>query len=307
MKKVKLFKISLIIATLLGFSSSISASESISKDRVVKNSVATPTKLIKQWETKQRNQLDTPESVLYDGKRDRIYVSNVNSSKSKKNWIDNDGFISKLKRDGTIETLVWVSGLKAPKGLARHLNYLYVADLDTVAKIDITNGVIEDIFQAPKGVKHLNDIVYDRKRRVLYVTDSSLKNIYKMTLDGKFSTFYNKERNRPRQNGLYLRNDRLVMQGNRGKLKYLDLKKRVRRTISKTVFNANIDGISAYKNRGYIVSDWKGKIYFVGRRGKAKLLLSTAPTRSADILYSPTLNLLLVPDFNDRIIAYKVQ
>ncbi len=300
MKKVKFFKVSLIIASILGFSSYLNAATNVSQNSSV------PTKLIKEWES-PRNQLDTPESVIYDVRKKKIYVSNVNGSASKKYWRDNDGFISKLKPNGTIENLVWVSGLKAPKGLSVYKNHLYVADVDRVVKIDTVNGVIEDIFKAPAGVKHLNDLIYDRKRNVLYVSDSSSKKIFKMTLDGRFSLFYKKERNRPRQNGLYISHDRLIMQGNRGKLKSINLKTHKRRTISTTVFNATIDGIWRYKNLGYLVSSWSGKIYFVSKRGKAKLLLSTSPTKSADILYSSTLGLLLVPDFNDRIIAYKVK
>jgi DNA-binding beta-propeller fold protein YncE len=307
MEKIKFFRIGLIIASVLSFGSYLHALENISQKKIVTKKSTTPTKLIKKWETRQRNQLDTPESVLYDRSKKKIYVSNVNSSKSKKHWIDNDGFISKLNKNGTIDTLVWVSGLKAPKGLAVHKNHLYVADINSVVKIDTINGVIEDIFYAPKGVNHLNDLVYDKKRNVLYVSDSSSKKIFKMTLDGRFKLFYKKERNKPRQNGLYIYNDKLIMQGNRGKLKSLSLKTYKRRTISKTIFNANIDGIWRYKNMGYLVSDWQGKIYFVSKRGKAKLLLTTKPIRSADISYSSALGLLLVPDFNDRIIAYRVK
>src|SRR2546429_8749434 len=63
----------------------------------------------------------TPESVKYDAQLDLYFVTNINGHPSVK---DNNGFISRVRPDGSIESLEFVSGgragvvLHAPKGTA---------------------------------------------------------------------------------------------------------------------------------------------------------------------------------------------
>src|SRR2546429_8209414 len=63
----------------------------------------------------------TPESVKYDAELDLYFVTNINRHPMAK---DNNGFISSVRPDGSIESLVFVSGgrggveLHAPKGTA---------------------------------------------------------------------------------------------------------------------------------------------------------------------------------------------
>src|SRR6188472_3198199 len=68
--------------------------------------------------------LDTPESVLFDGSRDILYVANIAGDPVAK---DGNGYLSILDLDGTIRTEKWVTGLDAPKGLHLDSDTLYVS------------------------------------------------------------------------------------------------------------------------------------------------------------------------------------
>src|SRR5688572_25512308 len=62
----------------------------------------------------------TPESVLHDAAGDMYLVSNINGAPAAK---DDNGFISRLRPDGQIDVLEWITGdsanvtLHAPKGM----------------------------------------------------------------------------------------------------------------------------------------------------------------------------------------------
>ena len=68
--------------------------------------------ITKLWETSE-TELQTPESVIHDEKRNVLYVANINGSPMEK--VEN-GFISKLSLEGEILDLKWFSeSLWAPK------------------------------------------------------------------------------------------------------------------------------------------------------------------------------------------------
>jgi hypothetical protein len=159
------------------------------------------------------------------------------------------------------------------------------------------------------NINRLNDIVFDVNTNTIYLTDYKTMQIIKMTNDGTFSVFYTKENsNSPFQNGLYIDGRELIMQGEEGYLKSINLDTQKISIISNNLDNIKLmDGIWKYKENGYLVSDWYGQIYFINNNGISTLLLSTDPVRSADISYSSDLGLLLVPDFNNKIIAYEIK
>src|SRR5207249_6868608 len=49
----------------------------------------------------------TPESVKYDPDLDMYFVTNINGNPSAK---DNNGFISRIRPDGTVDSLAFVAG-----------------------------------------------------------------------------------------------------------------------------------------------------------------------------------------------------
>jgi sugar lactone lactonase YvrE len=117
----------------------------------------------------------TPESVLYDAENDVYFVSNIQGAPSAK---DGNGFISKIKPDGTVEALKWVDGTKketplhAPKGMAIVNGVLHVADIDAVRSFDLSTGKAKGVV-AIKGATFLNDLVAD-EAGTLYVSDTGV-------------------------------------------------------------------------------------------------------------------------------------
>ncbi|MGH7718701.1 MAG: hypothetical protein ACREON_07655, partial [Gemmatimonadaceae bacterium] len=77
----------------------------------------------------------TPESVLYDAEADAYFVSNINGSPGER---DNNGFISRVRADGTVDSMRFIAGgrggvtLNAPKGMALVGDTLWVTDIDAV-------------------------------------------------------------------------------------------------------------------------------------------------------------------------------
>jgi|TARA_B100001093_G_scaffold439371_1_gene439284 DNA-binding beta-propeller fold protein YncE len=249
--------------------------------------------------------LNGPESVIHDSANQVIYAANINPKGRRAAWKDNGGFISKLGENGAILEKEWATGLKAPKGMALNDGNLYVADLNTVAVIDTATGDVLATYTAPEGSDRLNDLVFDPSIDTVYVSDSAKSVIYKIDSSGVFSVFYDAEKHKPRQGGLYLDGDNIIMSSSEGSVKSISIADNSVSTITEGI-DGRIDGIWKYDSTGFFVSDWRGTVYFVGYDGVVSELISTDPERSADISYSGALNKLLVPNFKDKIIAYAV-
>lgn len=118
----------------------------------------------------------TPESVLHDPRADVYLVSNINGSPLER---DDNGFISRLWPDGTIDPLTWIDGaspdvtLHAPKGMAIVGDTLYVADIDHVRRFHRESGAPFEPWRVP-GATFLNDVAAAPDGS-LYVTDSGLR------------------------------------------------------------------------------------------------------------------------------------
>jgi sugar lactone lactonase YvrE len=118
----------------------------------------------------------TPESVLWDGAQGVWFVSNINGNPSAK---DGNGFISRLKTDGTIDSLHFIAGgtggvtLNGPKGLAVTGDTLWVADIDAVRGFNRLTGAPVATIALGKPVHFLNDIVAGPDG-TLYVTDTGV-------------------------------------------------------------------------------------------------------------------------------------
>jgi sugar lactone lactonase YvrE len=120
----------------------------------------------------------TPESVRYDSAGDVFYVSNINGSPLDK---DNNGFISRMKPDGTIDSLELIAGgrngvtLNAPKGLALIGDTLWVADIDAVRAFNVhTGAVVANVDLTSFHAVFLNDVCVGGDGAI-YVTDTGMK------------------------------------------------------------------------------------------------------------------------------------
>jgi sugar lactone lactonase YvrE len=119
--------------------------------------------------------LRTPESILYDPAADVYLVSNIDGEPAGK---DDNGFIARVRPDGTVEELRWVDGaapdvsLHAPKGMAIHGDTLFVTDIDSVRAFHRTTGEALGARGVPDA-SFLNDLAVSPDG-TLYVTDSGV-------------------------------------------------------------------------------------------------------------------------------------
>ena len=266
------------------------------------NSAAAAPKLL--WEVKG---LAQPESVVQDPATDSIYVSNIAGAIMQK---DGNGFISKLRPDGTFIAREWVKGLNAPTGMALHERALYVADVDELVEINVASGEIVKRHEA-KGAIFLNDVAVDQDGTV-YVSDTPTNTIWRLK-DGIFEPWLaNDALNGP--NGLLVQGDKLIVasfgklpdQGapELGGLVAVDLKDQ---SVSKLRGDpiGNLDGLQALEPGLYLVTDWAaGGLYRVDAKGKAERLIKLNKG-SADFVYFPDKKTVLVPIMlSNALVAY---
>lgn len=124
-----------------------------------------------------------PYGIIVDPKTNFIYISNVNGQAAIR---DDNGFISRLKGDGTVDKLRFIDGaskdvaLHAPKGMAIVGNTLYVADIDKLHAFDLNSGgFLFDVNFGDLSVQHLYNIALGVDD-VLYVADGPANVIWKI-------------------------------------------------------------------------------------------------------------------------------
>jgi len=259
---------------------------------------ATGQSLNRIWETAP--EFDKPESAVFDPRSQVIYVSNICGQYSTR---DGNGFISKVDMNGKILDLKWITGLNSPQGLALHDNFLYVADMDEVVRIDIQAAKIDKIFKAENAI-FLNDAASDQYGNV-YISDCRANRIYKLAGD-QLSVWLN-EGFLSGVNGLLCQDDKLfALNMGTGDIFRIDTK-----TKGSGIFCSgikNCDGIVADGRDGYFVSGaWQGEIYQLDHQGQKKLVLDLGPEKliAADIGFIPGENILLIPTLHKTLIAYR--
>lgn len=121
--------------------------------------------------------LQGPESAIYDADQNVWFVTNVNGGPGAK---DNNGFITRLRSDGTVDSLKFVAAgergvtLHAPKGQAIVGDTLWVADIDAVRGFDKRTGAAVATVNFGDQAGFLNDITTGPDG-TLYVTDTGVR------------------------------------------------------------------------------------------------------------------------------------
>lgn len=130
-------------------------------------------------------ELRTPQSFVLDPVGNQYFISNADGPPQVE---DNNGFISKLDRDGKVVDLHFIQGgdagvvLHAPKGMAVADQTLYVVDINTIRAFDTRTG--KPLLTIPLtrfDSSGLTDIVFDGMG-ALYVSDTQENAIYRIDL-----------------------------------------------------------------------------------------------------------------------------
>jgi len=242
--------------------------------------------------------LKVPESVLVDDKENCLWVSNIDGAANGK---DGKGSISKLSKTGTPINLDWITGLNAPKGMAKYKQELYVADLTELIVIDIKKGVIKNKIKV-EGSVFLNDVTVN-KNGAVFVSDSRTGKVHRY--ENNMVTIEVENLQGP--NGLLSIDDQLLIL-DRGSL----LSLAPGGTISKIMdgMDPSTDGIEKVAPNQYIISCWNGIVYFVEAGAQKITLFDTRSEKinSADIGYDAKNKIIYVPTFlKNSVVAYQLQ
>jgi sugar lactone lactonase YvrE len=256
------------------------------------------------WEAKG---LARPESVVHDPATDVLYVSNINGPVMQK---DGNGFISRLKSDGTILERNWATGFDSPTGLGLRDRTLYVADVDALVEVDAASGSIKKRHPA-NGAIFLNDVAVAEDGTV-YVSDTPMNTIWRLK-DGVFEPWLTSDELEG-PNGLLVEGDKLTV-ASLGRLKSVgqeqepagmfsvNLEDQTIEPLAKGKTIGNLDGLQVLKPGAYLVTDWPdGALYQVNADGKVDLLIDLNQG-SADLTYSPETGIALIPMMLDNSLA----
>lgn len=247
------------------------------------------------WEAKEN--LPIPESVLYRGDTNELYVSLIDGAGNVK---DGKGGIAMLNLDGSLKNGQWVTGLNAPKGLAIYKNTLYIADLTEIVSVDINTGKVTNKLEI-EGAVFLNDITVDGKG-TLYASDTRTNKIYQI----KNNTYHLYLENITTPNGLkWIKNNLFILAG--PALLKVDHKKQI--TVIAKGLEKPGDGLEPIGNNEFIATCWAGIIYHIKADGSIhKIQDVQGKMNTADLGYNPKDRIIYIPTFNkNSVVAYQLQ
>jgi sugar lactone lactonase YvrE len=276
------------------------------------NSFAGPLKvptLEKVWEV----DLPVAETAAYDASKKVIYATGMGEK-------PNTGVTWKLSLDGTILAKDWATGLNQVRGSKFANGFLYVAELQGIAKVDLSSGKVVKRYPAPEA-KMFNNIAVDDKGN-LYVTDTPGNAIYKLD---KANDTLEKWLDTPAlewPNGILFEKGQLILApwgtvtdpntwgtDVPGRIQTLSIKtKELKFLGSNQKPLANGDGLVSDGKGNYFVGDWmSGKIYIVNKASESALV-TTVAQGMGDFFYIEKEKLFLVPVGKlNKLFAYKVK
>jgi len=270
----------------------------------------------KQPVTKKADQitqdLQTPESVLYDADQDVYFISNINGNPTA---VDDNGYISRVNAETLQGEMKWVEGgkanvtLNAPKGLAILGDTLYVCDLTVVRKFDRKTGAPKGEVAIP-GSTFMNDAASDGKS--VYVSDSGLKAgaggnfeptgtdaVWQITADKPKQIAKGKDLKAP--NGVEIADGKVwVVTFGANELYQIDKGKKTNVT---TLPKGSLDGLVHLADGSFLVSSWDAKAVYRGKPGGAFTAVIENVNSPADIGYDTKRKRVPIPHFMDSIVT----
>lgn len=248
--------------------------------------------------------LKTPESFIADPSTGNYFISNINGGGP--GGKDDDGFITKLDKDGKVINLTFIDGknkdiiLNAPKGLDIIGNILYVSDIDFVRGFDKETGkLLHDLDFKAFNPSSLNDLTHDSQGN-LYVSDwignfifkIETRNNHKISVVAKGNTLGG-----PNGLNIHPKTKKLInVTWESGKVQEIDSSGSVKILVEDKRFKT-LDGIDFDNNGNMFVSSFTGgEVYKITPDLKVDVFLKGL-TSPADINIDKKNNLLLIPSF----------
>ncbi len=181
---------------------------------------------------------------------------------------DGEGWVTHISQTGDILKERFADGMNAPKGMAVLGDVLYISDIDTVRRFQLPGG--EALSDIPiDGAKFLNDAT--AWNGAVYVSDSGMSRIHR--IDGDAASVWLESDALAGVNGLLGDGARLLITTmDTGALIEADADAALT-TIADGMIDG--DGVGVLANGGYLVSAWRGDIFFISEDGKVVKLLDT--------------------------------
>lgn len=252
------------------------------------------------------DQCVAPESVYFDSKSQNIFISNVVGAPDAK---DGQGWIQKLKPDGTVLAEKWVEGLNAPKGMRIHNGTLWVSDIDEIVSIDVATAKIIKKYPVV-GAKFLNDVAID-SQGVVYVSDTFGAKIYQLRKQKVTEFAFGDVVDGP--NGLLVIGSDLYVASwgipaadwstkVPGHIFKISIQTKEKKFVTKAPLG-NLDGLEVDQKGNFLVSDWMaGKVFRVSPAGDVTELFN-GMKGSADIGFDVKSQKLFIPRMNENLIT----
>lgn len=235
----------------------------------------------------------SPESVLYDWKSDRLWVSNIIGNPSEKDGV---GRIVELSHTGEVLSESFTSGitLNAPKGMCILDDAMYIADIDTVHVVSSSSGNHRYDVPIP-GAMFLNDMACSHNEA--YVSDTQTGSIHRIYKEGKAEHVLTFKDTKP--NGLSFQGMTLkIVDFGSDRIFTLSPSGEILSTLS--LPNGGLDGVVVLRDRSTLVSSWDAQGIFHVSPEDVVTLLFSGLSSPADFSVDLKRNRLLVPQLNDN-------
>ncbi len=256
---------------------------------------------VKLWETGEI--FKAPESVVYDGERGFIYVSNYTGGL--KNGLPyGQQSISKVNLKGEIIKFDWIGNLTTPTGICLFRNKLYIVERFGVVEYDLKEDKVSNKFYI-KTSKFLNDITVDSDGGI-YVSESDTNTIYKIKDNNVEKWLDSEEISQP--NGILYDDGKLLVAANSDN--YLKAVNISNKQVAKIAHLGPgiLDGIKKCGD-GYLVSHFMGNLHLVTPSGQVTELINTrdAEINIADFEYIQDKDMVVIPAMkNNKLLCYQL-
>ncbi|MGD8778487.1 MAG: hypothetical protein PVH88_05945 [Ignavibacteria bacterium] len=260
----------------------------------------TNAQLIKLWETDEVYK--APESVVYDGNRECLYISNYTEPLDNGMPYGNHN-ISKADLKGNIIKYDWITNVTTPTGICINNDKLFIVERFGVIEYDLKNEKISNKYLI-KTSRFLNDITVDPDDNI-YVSVSDSDVIYKIS-NGRVEEWI-RDISIDQTNGILIDNNKLIVAVNSDHfLKYIDI---TTKEIKKIAYLGPgiLDGIKKCGD-DYLVSHYEGNLNLVSLSGRVTELLNTRDRKIniADFEFIKNKGLLITPALkNNKLYGYQ--